>query len=438
MIKPRKLDLVSDEPAKENLQFEFDEYAEAISGFLADNNTPRPFVIGINGEWGSGKTTFLRAIKKRLEEKNTDESQKIIEFSSWQYERTDIFASLLWEIGQSFDKTAQIEKNILRFGCDILSRRIAGMSLSEVESHFKGLSDNIRTIKEKLDKVVNKKTVLFIDDLDRCSTENILVMLENIKWFLTIKNMIVVIVVDMDKVEKAWSLRYRNESAKEIGRDHTEKLFQLRLSIPIKINLDLVEYVKQLTKSMDDDEIQFFVTALPPNPRKIKLALNSFNFALHNNITEDFESEQTERIYIRTLITWIAISYHHHDIAEAAKIDSRSFLKAALICSYAVTQPALYDFLKRYEHNQSTNNFQSYRLEDTLDIEHKDINQNMYEILKICMVKNQRVFNILKHYGNIMDAKNVYKNKVHTFSSVVSELGEDLDIFRTIMRQTML
>ena len=208
--------------------------------------------------------------------------------------------------------------------------------------------------------------------------------------------------------------------------------------MPIKIRPNLVEYVKKLNKTMSYDEIQFFVGSLPPNPRKIKLALNSFHFALHNKVTKYFESSRTEWIYIRTLMSWIAISHHHRDIAETAKIAPISFLKAALICSYTATQPALHDFLERYEANQNGDKQQSYRLGDNLEIEHKDMNQNMRKILRICMAENQYAFNILNQYGSITNIRGRDKNKSHAFSSIVSEFDEHLEILRAVIRHTTL
>lgn len=438
MIQPRKLEFVSDEPTEENLQFKFDEHAETISKFLADEDTPRPFVIGIDGEWGSGKTTFLKAIKRKLEKRNTDEAQKIIEFDSWKYERSDIFASLLWEIGEKFNKTSQIEKNILKFGCDVLSRKIAGMSLSEVENHFKGMSENTRTIKDKLDKLVNKKTVLFIDDLDRCNAENMLEMLENIKWFLTIKNIIVVIVVDMDIVEKAWGLRYGIDWAKEIGRNHTEKMFQLRIPVPTKSDMDLITYVSRLTKSLDENEIRFFVELLPPNPRKIKLALNSFHLALHNRITEYFVNTKSKVEYIQILMLWIAIAQHHHDIAEVAKISPHDLLSAALICSYATSQSELHDLLEQYDSGQSPNNQESYKLRGRVMINHKDMSRGLLSILKICMAEDRSAFDILKHYGHTIDEIILKRDKTYAFSKLVSRFDNQFEILKSVVYHTAL
>ena len=44
-------------------QFDFPTYADALAGIIASKNTQTPLTIGINGEWGSGKTSLMRLIK---------------------------------------------------------------------------------------------------------------------------------------------------------------------------------------------------------------------------------------------------------------------------------------------------------------------------------------------------------------------------------------
>ena len=56
-----KLQLVTDEPEVENIQFDFDAYSKQIVKILTDERLVGPFTIGIHGAWGgSGKTTLIR------------------------------------------------------------------------------------------------------------------------------------------------------------------------------------------------------------------------------------------------------------------------------------------------------------------------------------------------------------------------------------------
>jgi len=44
--------------------FHFDDFAATLARLIADKDTETPLAIGINGAWGSGKTSLLLRVKK--------------------------------------------------------------------------------------------------------------------------------------------------------------------------------------------------------------------------------------------------------------------------------------------------------------------------------------------------------------------------------------
>ena len=57
---------VVDEPNPESSEdlLGLEKYSTALSTFIADTNTP--MTIGIQGEWGSGKTSLIHSIQSSL------------------------------------------------------------------------------------------------------------------------------------------------------------------------------------------------------------------------------------------------------------------------------------------------------------------------------------------------------------------------------------
>src|SRR6266481_4757965 len=47
----------------------FTPYARALASFLTHKDTKAPLAISIEGEWGSGKSSFIRQLEKHLREK---------------------------------------------------------------------------------------------------------------------------------------------------------------------------------------------------------------------------------------------------------------------------------------------------------------------------------------------------------------------------------
>ncbi|MGD2207492.1 MAG: SUMF1/EgtB/PvdO family nonheme iron enzyme [Anaerolineae bacterium] len=62
--------IFDDEPVLggETAHFQFEAYANTLARLVAAKTTRTPLTIGVFGEWGTGKTTLLRAIQARLDE----------------------------------------------------------------------------------------------------------------------------------------------------------------------------------------------------------------------------------------------------------------------------------------------------------------------------------------------------------------------------------
>ena len=64
------INLNSDQPKtkKEQDALGFADSAETVAKSIFNSNFPDGFVIGIDGDWGSGKTSFINFICQSLEE----------------------------------------------------------------------------------------------------------------------------------------------------------------------------------------------------------------------------------------------------------------------------------------------------------------------------------------------------------------------------------
>lgn len=106
-LKNDKLEFYIDEPDSESELFEFSWLSTTLSDIVL-RQIDTPFVISIDGDWGSGKTSLLKKTQKVLEDKirrlPADNKKQIIEdsrviwFDAWDYERTDAVSGLLYKI----------------------------------------------------------------------------------------------------------------------------------------------------------------------------------------------------------------------------------------------------------------------------------------------------------------------------------------------------
>ena len=349
-----EMSLISDEPDEQGLCFDFPKYAEQVSALLKSAKTPTPFTIAIHGEWGSGKTTLLNMIEQRI----SDVDMQVVRFNAWEYERSGVVASLLKHIAKSL-KDEHLAKHAVSFALDAFLRKIVGMTKSEVESHFVSSYEATSSVREKLECLLSdQKLLIFIDDLDRCSADGILSVLESVKMFFNIKNVIVVMAIDMTKVERAWELRYNSIGGKIEGREHAEKMFSLKLALPPKSTKDMRSYLKRHAKSLSEAQADVLLNYTQFNPRKIKRMLNLMYVILLN--VEDRGNSRQEiddnfKADLPMLVAWIALTLNHPDMARHIRREPMTLITAAVICNRMKGHGDLVDLLHKVDNTQPIN-----------------------------------------------------------------------------------
>ena len=80
--------------ATNNDQLGFAVYVNAISNFFLSKDTKSPLTLSIEGEWGAGKSSFLKQLKTSLKEKDSRNSL-FVEFNSWEHNNRE-------SIGEAF------------------------------------------------------------------------------------------------------------------------------------------------------------------------------------------------------------------------------------------------------------------------------------------------------------------------------------------------
>ena len=83
--------LLDDQPASLDL-LNFSEFANALREVIINPGTRTPFIVGIFGRWGTGKTTLMRMLERDLAARDAT----TVWFSAWLYgQETEIWAAFL-------------------------------------------------------------------------------------------------------------------------------------------------------------------------------------------------------------------------------------------------------------------------------------------------------------------------------------------------------
>lgn len=209
--------------------------------------------IFIDAPWGMGKTFFSKALKEKIEEgnKKRGEEIKLININAWE---TDYFSdpmkSIIGElkinesIGQDSEKEAEqisLAKIISVFSPIFnLAYRVDIKEIYQfLEKIFKENSfEKIKEYQEYKNLIFNFKKSLFndnkpkvivIDELDRCKPTYAIELLETIKHFFGVKNIIFVFLVNKKQLQSIVSTSYLQDDE---CSEYFEKFFDIQFNLP--------------------------------------------------------------------------------------------------------------------------------------------------------------------------------------------------------------
>lgn len=178
----------------------------------------------------------------------------------------------------------------------------------------------------------NGRLIIFVDDLDRCEIDNVLDILSAVKLFLSAPGVIFVIAVDLTMVERAWKLKYQIGNAVEgpEGKDHVDKIFQLKLSLPPKDPKEIERYIANKALPLPPELRKLLLNGCPHNPRKIKRILNLIRYLVINSQDDNTSFNK----HFPVLVIWSIITVAYPELATILKESPRSLTKLALIVNY--------------------------------------------------------------------------------------------------------
>ena len=202
--------------------------------------------VGITGEWGTGKTTFLNLLKNYL-----DKRAEIVEFNPWMCQTPeqvtrDFFASLRHQLSQ---KHSSLSKPISHYAKYLEKIRISILGSIWFESSPLIKTPSLLTLKNELStkfRALDKPVAILIDDLDRLESKEVFEVLRLIRNTGDINNTIYITSFDKE---------YVTSVLKEIGCNtpstYLEKIFPIELHLPKPEGYQIWEVFKDELRAQD-------------------------------------------------------------------------------------------------------------------------------------------------------------------------------------------
>ena len=301
-------------------------YAEALKEYIQTCDTP--MTVGLQGDWGSGKTSMMNMLRGDENHPRSGLLMKtrclIVNFETWSYsqfnDRKTLPMACLFALTQklgnalnaeiSQDKKGDVKRvfgratsrlvNVLKqtkVGVPGIQIPVGAMledgqeepeadDLSRQMLEFKRDFSELVAQWAEPDKAGGKRVVICVDDLDRIEPVIALEMLESIKNFLDVEGCVFVLAVDYEVVQEGMKQKLGIDVQKTSGKSFFDKIIQLPFNMP-KDSYDIERYIKELIKAANFPEAdglaradrlaylrEITLATVGGNPRSIKRVLN--------------------------------------------------------------------------------------------------------------------------------------------------------------------
>ena len=116
--------LLDDQPSDKDL-LHFDQFVDALDAVICNPEAKTPFIVGVFGRWGTGKTTLMRMLEARLQK----HERTTVWFGAWLYnQEKDIWAALLQAMASTLARRLSPWQK-LRFALGLYNEGIDGTRL---------------------------------------------------------------------------------------------------------------------------------------------------------------------------------------------------------------------------------------------------------------------------------------------------------------------
>lgn len=313
----------------------FNYLAEQVVEISKDEKLS-PATVGVYGDWGSGKSTLMKMVKKSLD---ADKNTLTVEFNGWLFEgyedaKTALCGTILDEMrthetlfAKGKEKIKALLKKIdggkllskgVKYGLDFLLTSGIGtvteLTLTGIISAVKQKAGDVsedeikkvidafkkeetkrteiknfrKTFKEVFEDCKGERLVVFIDELDRCTPDTVLDIFEAIRLFLYVPGTTFIIGADERLVSYAVKTKYKDIPGHDIdiSKEYLEKLVQYPVKIPQLNEQEVKQYITCLLLQNEDIDIKKVAESITKLGINDELTSDTVKAATGKEVTE--------------------------------------------------------------------------------------------------------------------------------------------------------
>jgi len=275
---------------------------------VALEHTQPPFVFGLLGDWGVGKTSCLALLEHHLKQ---DKPHLVpVRFNPWMYENdTNMVYPLLHTIRSEYMSFSHSQPSEDRFlntfkriavgsvlaitniGIKTLTQSVFGVTLgvkeigehidstnevltkrsSLIEASLHDWTNSIDDLRKGFDELINiyretvsannigidaenVRIIILLDDLDRCLPEVAIRIIESIKNFFSVPGCIFILAINPEVIEQGIRLKYNGLDIS--GRRYLEKILNYSFRVPVASPEHMPAFTKRHLEALLPETLQ--------------------------------------------------------------------------------------------------------------------------------------------------------------------------------------
>ncbi|SER90372.1 KAP family P-loop NTPase fold protein [Salisediminibacterium halotolerans] len=325
-------------PIKERNQDIFNRYdfSKRIAESIASRKDESSIVIGINAEWGDGKTSVLNLINQNL---RGNPNIVRLKFNPWRFgSEEEILANFFNDLANAIGASVQDNKDLVREMVNKVEPLLKALGKLQATAGAVGNvlmtgtkllfpKKELEEVRDKVERLLEEeeiRVVVFIDDIDRLEKNEIHAVFRLVRLTADFKFTAYVLAFDKQIVTSALADKFGHTDSLS-GESFIDKIIQVPLELPKVVEHDLHQYLL--------DEIDSLLTFL--NINLTAEDADDFYFHITDSLSPFITRPSQVKLYSNTLTFSVPII--------RTEVNMRDLM---LIEGVRIFVPALYDFIK--------------------------------------------------------------------------------------------
>ncbi len=218
--------------------------AEKVASLILEFQGDESFVIGIDGAWGSGKTSFVNLVLEQLRGK--DNRLLIIEFNPWNFSgQSELIEDFFDSLSAAIKEDESGRQRIKEYAAKLIKKSefsfepevsVWGVKVSAGKLRKLGGGKTLQESRKVVDNLLRgagNRIVIVVDDTDRLDVQETKLIFKLLKMTANFPNTVFILAYDREKVAEKVTEKGLP------GEEYLEKIVQVNFRLPQPDKQDL-------------------------------------------------------------------------------------------------------------------------------------------------------------------------------------------------------